>query len=139
MIARMGGDTDDAPLRLLCGPRKDLPAKEAKQTLSYFLTQCFRCFRSVRLEILDELVKALGEAHKRRSDMAPQASIVGLHELGVILAIGVIYPTQGVVCEDHEVIHQILDLRLHRFATGDSTNDQSFVEEAHHLCDNDLL
>ena len=139
MIARMGGDTDDAPLRLLCGERKYRPAKEAEQTLSYFLTQCFSCFRSVRLEILDELVETLGEAHKRRSDMAPQASIVGPHELGVILAIGVIYPTQGVVCEDHEVIHQILDLRLHCFATGDSTNDQSFVEEAHHLCDNDLL
>mgnify|MGYP001680259010 FL=1 len=139
MIARMWGDTDDAPLRLLCGARKDLPAKEAEQTLSYFLTQCFSCFRSVRLEILDELVKALGEAHKRRNDMTPQASIVGLHELGVVLAIGVVYPTQGVVCEDHEVIHQILDLRLHRFATGDCTNDQSFVEEAHHLCDNDLL
>ena len=42
-----------------CGARKDLPAKEAEQTLSYFLTQCFSCFRSVRLEILDELVKAL--------------------------------------------------------------------------------
>jgi len=42
VVAGMWSDTDDAPFRLLVRVGNDLPSKETKQALSYFLTQLYR-------------------------------------------------------------------------------------------------
>jgi len=42
VVAGMWSDTDDAPFRLLARVGNDLPSKEAKQALSYFLSQLYR-------------------------------------------------------------------------------------------------
>lgn len=42
VVAGMWSDTDDAPFRLLARVGNDLPSKEMKQALSYFLTQLYR-------------------------------------------------------------------------------------------------
>jgi hypothetical protein len=42
VVAGMWSDTDDAPFRLLARVGNDLPAKETKQALSYFLSQLYR-------------------------------------------------------------------------------------------------
>ncbi len=42
VVAGMWSDTDDAPFRLLARVGNDLPSKETKQALSYFLSQLYR-------------------------------------------------------------------------------------------------
>ena len=42
VVAGMWSDTDDAPFRLLARVGDDLPSKETKQALSYFLSQLYR-------------------------------------------------------------------------------------------------
>ena len=56
-----------------------------------------------------------------------------------MLAAGVGDAAETVVGEDHDVVHQVLDLSLHRFAPRDGTDDKSLVEEAHDLCDDLFL
>lgn len=56
-----------------------------------------------------------------------------------MLAAGVGDATETVVGEDHDVVHQVFDFSLHRFAPRDGTDDKSLVEEAHNLCDDLFL
>ena len=56
-----------------------------------------------------------------------------------MLAAGVGDAAETVVGEDHDVVHQVLDLSLHRFAPRDVADDESFVKEAHDLCDDLFL
>ena len=42
VVAGVWSNTDDAPFRLLARVGNDLPSKETKQALSYFLSQLYR-------------------------------------------------------------------------------------------------
>lgn len=42
VVAGVWSDADDTPFRLLARVGDDLPSKETKQALSYFLTQLYR-------------------------------------------------------------------------------------------------
>ena len=56
-----------------------------------------------------------------------------------MLTTGVGDAAETVVGEDHDVVHQVFDLSLHRFAPRDGTDDKSLIEEAHDLCDDLFL
>ena len=71
--------------------------------------------------------------------MLSKLSIVVLDESGGVLPIRMINTTEGIIGEDHDVIHQFLQLQLHALTRRQRAQDDRFVEELGHLEDDFFL